>query len=61
MSTPLDPTVASIIDKDRKPEETHIAEDEDELLAELEEDTAALGAIREQRMQQLHEEFVILL
>ncbi|KAI5803205.1 thioredoxin-like protein [Geopyxis carbonaria] len=56
MSTKLDSTVVRILDKERKSDETHTVDDEDELLAELEEDTAALDAFREKRMQQLHEE-----
>lgn len=47
----LDPTVAKVLDT------AHDSDDEDELLAELEREDAALDGFRERRLQQLHEEF----
>lgn len=51
----LDETVAKVLDRERAAHEG--SEDEDELLAELECDEAALDGFRERRLQQLHEEF----
>jgi thiol-disulfide isomerase/thioredoxin len=51
----LDATVAKVLDRDRAKHED--SSDEDELLAELEREDAALDGFRERRLQQLHEEF----
>lgn len=51
-TTPIDPTVARVLD--RQPADD--SDDDDRLLAELEEDESALDAFREKRMQQLHDE-----
>jgi len=50
----IDPTVATVIDKTTTQDPTTL--DEDALFAELENDDA-LPALRERRIQQLHEEF----
>lgn len=51
---PLDPHVASVLDRNRNADDS----DEDALIAELEEedDSTALSAFREQRREQLHQE-----
>lgn len=51
----IDPSVASVLDR---PSENRDSDDEDALMAALEEeDDHALAALREQRLQQLHSEF----
>lgn len=47
----LDSKVAALVDR------PHDEDDEDALIAELEEDEGGLDAFREQRLQQLHAEF----
>lgn len=55
MST-IDPTVARILDKGVDGDDDG-SDKEDQLLEELENDSAALDAFREKRMQQLHDEY----
>lgn len=51
----IDPTVAAVLDKSSRAKDS---DDEDELIATLEEDDDnALTALREQRLQQLHSEY----
>ncbi|KAF2095192.1 thioredoxin-like protein [Rhizodiscina lignyota] len=50
----IDPTVAAVIDRHPKAEDS---DDEDALINALEDDDGALDAFREQRLQQLHAEF----
>jgi hypothetical protein len=52
MST-VDPRVAAVLDRTQQHEDS---DDEDALIAELEEDEGSLAAFREQRLQQLHGE-----
>lgn len=52
MST-VDPRVAAVLDHTKQHEDS---DDEDALIAELEEDEGSLAAFREQRLQQLHGE-----
>jgi predicted nuclease with TOPRIM domain len=52
MST-VDPRVAAVLDRTTQHEDS---DDEDALIAELEEDEGTLAAFREQRLQQLHGE-----
>jgi hypothetical protein len=52
MST-VDPRVAAVLDRTQQNEDS---DDEDALIAELEEDEGSLAAFREQRLQQLHGE-----
>lgn len=53
MTTKIDPTVANILDR-----QTADDDKDDELIAELEseEDNAAISALRERRLEQLHQE-----
>ena len=52
MST-VDPRVAAVLDRSNQHDNS---DDEDALIAELEEDESSLAAFREQRLQQLHGE-----
>lgn len=63
METEIDPKVAALLDKHAdkatgRPNEDGIelSDDEDALIAELEQDDSAIDAFREKRMQQLHDE-----
>lgn len=48
----VDARVAAVLDRSNQ----HDSDDEDALIAELEEDESSLAAFREQRLQQLHGE-----
>lgn len=50
----VDPTVAKVLDRTTQ---NNDSDDEDALIAELEEDETSMTAFREQRLQQLHGEF----
>ena len=62
MEAEIDPKVAALLDKHAdktigRPKED-ASDDEDALLAELEQDDSVLDGFREKRMQQLHDEYV---
>lgn len=54
MAAPIDERVAAVLDGQRKDD---ASDDEDALISALEEDDGALDAFREQRRQQLHQEY----
>lgn len=66
MAAELDSKVAALLDKhtdkaiassSSKENAKDLSDDEDDLLAELEQDDSAMDAFREKRMQQLHDEY----
>lgn len=55
MAAPIDDRVAAVLDGPRK--DNDASDDEDALISALEEDDDALDGFREQRLQQLHQEY----